>query len=193
MFKVTKKALVKLFVDLGFPTATKWAVSRLQTKVEGLPDIIDEDTDAGESQELLDNLLVALDNEDEISVQEKEDASPEKEDASPEKEDASPEKETFTAGPEDPETEPPKSKPKSTDNGKPKKVGVIASIVEILSAASETNPISKENLLHFLEKRFPERESKAMVSTISTQVPSRLKSAKGIIVSKDNEGGWWIE
>jgi len=208
MFKVTKTALVKLFVSLGFPTATKWDVSRLKKKVEGLPDVIDEDTDAGDSQDLLDNLLIALDNEDGISVQDEDDVVKDEDDVVKDEDDVV--KETFTAGPEvgrdivvETETKkkkkkkkvanhlPPEGEPK--DNGKPKKVGVIASIVEFLSASDEKKPMTKETLLGKLEKRFPDRESKSMISTIATQVPSRLKLSKGIICSKNNEGGWWID
>ena len=74
--KVKMNDVIKLFVDLGFTTAPRWSLERLKRKVDGLPDVIDEDTDASESQALLDDLLVDLDNEDEIVILETEAEDP---------------------------------------------------------------------------------------------------------------------
>lgn len=73
-----------------------------------------------------------------------------------------------------------------------KRPGVIASIIEFLSAASEAQPLSKNALHEKLKERFPDRQPSAMWSTISQQVPNKLRVDKGIVVHK-NEKGYWIE
>lgn len=76
--------------------------------------------------------------------------------------------------------------------GSPKKPGVIAAIVRELTAASKKKPATKEAVLAVLVSEFPERGEKAMRSTISSQVPSGLKTEKGLIVQTDGKGGWWL-
>jgi len=66
---VTRSALIALFEALEFKTASKWNKARLLGKINGLPDVVDEDTDAGDNQELLDNLLDAVENETEITIE----------------------------------------------------------------------------------------------------------------------------
>lgn len=71
-------------------------------------------------------------------------------------------------------------------------VGIIASLIEWLQAASSGKPISKPQMLEKLEKRFPDRDSEGMKTTINIQVPSRITSDKGFKVKK-NEKGYWID
>jgi len=180
--KVSMKAAVKLFVDLGFPTAKKWSSSRLQKKVEGLPDIVDEDTDAGDSQPLLEQILTALDDGDGVDLVAHED-SVDVADV--------PDKKATKKAPKSAAKAP--AKAPAEDNGKaPKKVGVIATIIECLNGATEKKPVDKPTILEGLVKRFPDRKAEGMMSTINIQVPSRLKTDKQIVVSK-GEGGYWIE
>lgn len=364
--KVKMNNVIKLFVDLGFTTAPRWSLERLKRKVEGLPDVIDEDTDAGESQSLLDDLLVDLDNEDEIVILETEEAEdpkpkkkkkkkkvvgvrdrvirqmaegikekeeepedealkqaavslfkellPEEEEEYREwarenyqvhseinpvwhpavcqecelmnEEDAAAEvvarkmnEEDAAAQEPEPEEEegeewmldrePEASfqtpegaskselrkklemrsdevvklmgkveeltdkvkeleafldpadffkkevapllakikdleaevkrlrKQKSSDNGKPrkkgkKKVGVISAIIVLLKEATKDAPISKEGLHKRLVEKFPDRSYAGMMATISSQVPSRLISDKGLKIEK-SKNGFWIE
>ncbi|QEG39389.1 hypothetical protein [Roseimaritima ulvae] len=84
------------------------------------------------------------------------------------------------------------SKAKAKD--KPKAPGVIASIIEVLTKATKTKPVTKEQLLAQLVKRFPERTPEAMTRTINCQVPSRLLSDKGIKVQSTDKApkGYWI-
>ena len=265
--KVSLETVIKLFVDLGFSTAPRWSIERLKRKIDGLPDVIDEDTDAGESQELLDDLLVALDNEDEIVILETEEA----EDPKPKKkkkkavvvaeEEPEPEPEPEPEEEEEPEPEPEEEeepaavevpewmedrepeasfynmgkvpeaygvealrklvesrsnevielmqkvaelkaeverlkKQKPSSNGKPKKkkkkTGVISSIIDLLNEATKENPISKEGLHKCLVEKFPDRSYAGMMATVSSQVPSRLISDKGLEVEK-SANGFWIE
>tara|TARA_R100000808_G_scaffold6960_1_gene20340 strand:- start:4095 stop:4685 length:591 start_codon:yes stop_codon:yes gene_type:complete len=193
---VNVKAATKLFVDLGFPTASKWSAARLEKKIEGLPDIIDEDTEAGDSEDLLEKILAALDDDEGVKVVDSVPTEKEEEEVEvkfilgPGEGDKPPKKKKKKK--EEPKEEP-KEESKPLPEKKPiRKGGVIATIVEILEAASEKKPITKEDILGKLIKKFPGKEPASMMSTIKTQVPSRLKLAKGIIVEKNNEGGWWI-
>lgn len=87
---------------------------------------------------------------------------------------------------------------KSTSKKAPVKrtkfAGVIASIVEELTKATKSKPMTKDALLAQLVERFPDRGDDAMKRTIACQVPSRLLSDKGIKVEKNDEqpAGYWI-
>jgi hypothetical protein len=74
-----------------------------------------------------------------------------------------------------------------------KKPGVITRIVELLRAATKKKPITKEEILADLVKQFPDRVPQAMKSTISSQVPSCLKTEKGLIVKTNGKGGYWLD
>lgn len=62
--------------------------------------------------------------------------------------------------------------------------GIIASILEFVKAG----PISKDDILSKLVKRFPDRESKAMKSTIGIQLGGRLAKEKKVVIQKDDNG-----
>ncbi len=89
--------------------------------------------------------------------------------------------------PAKPAAEKPKGKkPESAaKNGGP---GIIASIVEFLSAATEEKPINKERILAKLVKRFPDRDPDSMKNTINIQVPNRIKTDKHLNVIKTEQG-----
>lgn len=74
-----------------------------------------------------------------------------------------------------------------------KKIGVIASIIEFLGAASEEKPLSKDRLLAKLAKRFPDRNPESMLRTINVQVPTRLRTDKNIFVQRAEQGGYFIK
>lgn len=87
------------------------------------------------------------------------------------------------------------SKPKAAKKKTPatKSVGVIGSIIEFLTKATKTKPLTKEQLADQLEKRFPERGRDAMLRTINCQVPTRLRKEKELDVQRNDEkGGYWI-
>lgn len=90
-----------------------------------------------------------------------------------------------------------KASSKSTKSGnKPetlKKVGVISTIIECLSKATKTRPLSREDLLEKLTKQFPDRSADGMKKTISQQVPKRLKSDKNIDVEQTSNGKFYID
>jgi len=70
--QTTREQLNGLFVALEMPMAAKWTEKRLMDKIKKLPEAVDEDTDAGEYQELLDELLEAVSEKDEIEITEDE-------------------------------------------------------------------------------------------------------------------------
>lgn len=70
------------------------------------------------------------------------------------------------------------------------KPGVIAAMIRILKSATEVMPVTKEEVLKQLVELFPERDRKAMASTISSQIPSGLKKEKNIDVQRNTEGYW---
>ena len=71
-----------------------------------------------------------------------------------------------------------------------KKGGVIASIIEFLTAASASKPLSKQALCAKLKERFPDREELALSRTINCQVPTRLRTDKELDVQKNDDGYW---
>lgn len=66
---VKRSELVALLEQLQFRTASKWNKARLLGRIEKLPDVVDEETDAGDHQDLLDSLLDAVENEQEIAIE----------------------------------------------------------------------------------------------------------------------------
>ena len=77
---------------------------------------------------------------------------------------------------------------------KTKSPGVVASIIEFLTKASKTRPLTKDQLLAKLAKRFPDRAESSMLRTINCQVPNRLWTDKEIEVQKNDKkpAGYWI-
>ena len=154
-YKVSTQAATKLFMDLEFPTAAKWSSSRLEKKMEGLPDVIDEDTDAGESGDLLEEVLLALDNDESVKVVSND--IPEEEEVVVEKYvgdfGETVEKKVLKKSAKKKPVKKKKTEKKKTEK-KPtsKSKGVIATIVQLLEAASESKPISKDDLLEELIK-----------------------------------------
>lgn len=148
------------------------------------------------------------DSEDEEDVDADEDDGDD-EDVSEDDEDESDEDET-TDDDEDDEMEAPakkKTAPKGkaaaapSKNGKakptafksaapPGKPGVIESIVEFLSNASEAKPISKVQIVSMLQKRFKGKDEDSLKSTTNQNVPNKL-TKKGHNIKK-NEKGYWI-
>lgn len=73
-----------------------------------------------------------------------------------------------------------KKEPKEKKERGPQKekgVGVIKAIEECL-VASGKDGISKEDILHKLQEKFPGRSSDSMKATINVQIPSRMKKEK---------------
>lgn len=80
---------------------------------------------------------------------------------------------TESAVPATKKTKSPKSPKKSATNGRVKKVGVIATILEMLNRASGT---TVEEALDRLKTKFPERERDSMRTTCKIQLARHCKS-----------------
>ena len=230
--KVTREDINALFVAIGVEEemVTKWPPARLQKKIAGLPDICDDDTDAGDQQELLDKILEALEEDEEIEVTaakksktskasktggkgkgktsskgKGKKAAADEDDDEPDDDDEEPDDdEPDDDEPDDDEEEKPKKsskkkksskatkkvtkKPKKENKSGPKKVGVIATIVEVLKKSSKSKPVTKDAICEVLEERFPDRDPASMMRTINVQVPNRLKSDKGLEIEKVVKG-----
>lgn len=69
------------------------------------------------------------------------------------------------------------------------KPGVITSIQEIVLKTKETKKsIMIEEILSFLEKRFPERDPKSMIKTIKVQLPNRMNKERDMKIEKIDNG-----
>lgn len=75
---------------------------------------------------------------------------------------------------------------------KAKGPGVIQTIIQVLRTGSKKAPLSRDAILDRLVPVFPERERASMRGTVSSQVPSALLAEKGIVVSTDGKGGYWL-
>lgn len=73
-------------------------------------------------------------------------------------------------------------------DGKP---GIIDSIVEFLETATAEKPLTKDKIHDRLVKRFKDRNSESMWTTVNLQVPNKLRTDKGLNVQK-NEKGYYI-
>lgn len=197
-FKVTKEAGSALLVELGFKQAPNYNAVRLQERLSKLDTIVDgaDSEDAKKvktpgSKKLLAAVLGAIERGEEITVVGKGD-KPEKAAAAS---DEKPAKKAKQAEPE--EEEKPKKKAgkekaeKAAPEKKAKKPGVCATIRECLENASEKKPATKEGILKVLVKRFPEREERAMKSTVGG-FPSWAPSYFKVKLKDDGEGGYWI-
>lgn len=185
--KFLRSDIVELCEALGFKTAAKWPKPKMMTK---LKEIVDTAKDGGvelESEKLqgiLGRLVVAKEFEVVASQEELGEAAAE----APEKE----VEEVVEEAAEAEETEAPKKKGKKIEKaGDGKGPGVIGSIVEFLTAASEEKPISKDQILKKLEGRFPDRPAESMKRTINVQIPARIQKEKKVVVKK-NDKGYWI-
>jgi hypothetical protein len=77
------------------------------------------------------------------------------------------------------------------------KVGIIATIAEVLKASSKANPVDREDILAVLKKAFPARPVEKMAATIGAQVPGRIAreqrfSESGLRIMADR-GSYWVE
>lgn len=209
--QVTKVKAVSLLVALGVATAKKWSVARLTKEIRKINTLVEEDqeVDGDGNQELLDELLEAIENETEITVVEGKKAAGKgtaKKGAKGTKKKSTKKKTPPADEDEEEEDEeeapaPKKGKKKTAADGKggktkkgkkpPKKVGVIATIIEILKKATSKKPVSKDDIVTQLADAFPERDADSMRKTVNVQVPTRIQGDKGLTVNK-NDNGYWI-
>jgi hypothetical protein len=168
--KVGKSKLVELFEALGVGAARKWSLAQLGEKAQKLESYKDPEVDLSDpdQQTLYEDITAAAARGKGVSVED----------------------DVVEANGEADEATPKKKKAKAP-TPRPEGPGVIASIVEFLSAASATRPLTKKDIHARLVRRFPERNADSMWTTINIQVPSRLLVDRNVRVEK-NDKGYWI-
>jgi hypothetical protein len=83
-----------------------------------------------------------------------------------------------------------KSKPvKVAKSKEEKKPGVIATIVELIKAG----PITKEQIVKQLAKRFPDRDAESMAKTVNVQIPGRIAKEKNLKLVEVEGKGWKVK
>lgn len=198
--QVERNDLNEIFKALGKPTAHEWPRKRFAEKVTQLPELAEAKPDAVTSmsdslQEVLAGVTAALaDNEGvEVTYPEEETANANaakvkakkkaKKGADPEKE--AKEQRKKKAAKEAAGRPPQLAKAESKD-GK----GVIATIIDVLKEANVKEPVTRDDILKKLVKKFPKRDPKSMRVTVISQVPLRIKKRGENLRSSPK--GYWI-
>jgi len=75
------------------------------------------------------------------------------------------------------------------ESAKPKAPGVIATIL----ACVQHGPVSKEQILAKLQKKFPDRPVEGMAKTIQAQLPNRMSKEKGVEIVRDKDGNFYVK
>lgn len=171
---ITTQSAIKLLDDLGLPVTERWTAVRIAQSIDWIPYVVNEDTDAGESQEVLDDLLVAISEGNDIVIEGSNGQS------------------VYVP--------PAIARGSYLDvliqkhflnlDGSRRKPGIIQALVEFLCNASEDNPINKPDLVQLVQNRFPTKLEKAVMASIDSQIPTRLRSVRGIVVSSNKQGYW---
>lgn len=173
--KVDSTELRKVFVACGVASAKKWNAKKLQAKIKRLPTLKDKEIEDDETAGLFEDIKGSLDKGEIPEVYDNDnETKPAKGEGKKGKAKAG--GKTGRQG-------------RAGKNGAP---GIIESIIEFLRTGTSGRPLTKDEVLKRLTKRFPDRSADAMKTTISIQIPSRIKSDRGIVVRK-NENGYWIE
>ena len=163
--KVKEKAAKKLFKALKVKGYGLWKAAKLETALNQIEKYVDGADDLeGDSLTLLKQVSEVLEAGGKVKVIPSPDSGTETEDE-------------------------PKAKkaPKEKSERKP---GVIDAIIEVLTNASAKKPVTKEEIVEALTEKFPDRDPEKMTKTVNTQVPGRLKDAKGLDVRKEGKGFW---
>jgi hypothetical protein len=76
--------------------------------------------------------------------------------------------------------------------GKDGKPGIIESILEFVKAGTKEKGVKKDAIHDKLVKRFKDRNSESMWTTVNLQVPNKLRTDKGVNIQKADNGGYYI-
>ena len=183
--KVTKNRVVKIFEALGFKTAERWDIHRLQKKLVELEMLVEGAKLDDKTQKRVNEILSLQKKGRKVIVFDPDDADADKkrgQDVEAAQKRATTKK---VEKKEKTKRETDKAAGKKPKQKEPKKIGVIASILEFISAG---NPVSKKQLLDKLTKRFPDRPVDGMEKTIAAQLPNRMAKEKGIKIKVDDKG-----
>lgn len=85
--EVTREQAIKIFQGLGLRAADGWGKERMLKKIKSLPNLVDANDDLGDGQlnNLLDELLYAVEHEEDISLVQRATDIPEEEEEAPKK------------------------------------------------------------------------------------------------------------
>lgn len=182
---VSREKLNDLYEAIGYTGHEKWDNKKALSKIAKLKDIKDKDLEEVDltkpQRSLLEKLQEAAKAGTEVTIEEVKET--------PKEETKTQKGETKSEGEEKKEKKKGGFPQGAGGDGKP---GVIASIKEFLSKASEEKPVSKKDIVKKLKERFPDRDDEAMGKTVNVQVPNRLRKDAGLDVKK-NESGYWID
>jgi hypothetical protein len=201
--KLIRSALTSMFAHLGYPGSEKWDRKKMLGQINKLPNLVDEDTDAGDHAELLDSLIEAVESGTPIHIsntaQEDDETMTEEtpETTKPTKKVAKKKtvKKKAASASKPTKKVAKKATKKKTAAAPAKKVakkkgpGVLSTIADLLQAASAKKPITKAEIAAKLEKAFPDRDPESMAKTVGVQVPSRISTERGIDVQTVKKDG----
>jgi hypothetical protein len=172
--------------EAGFPKAKKYSIEKLTEELKGVLELQEPpEFEDDELSGIFDDLAKAFGKGKEITVVDDTAEEEEKEDKKKKtKKDsaAAPSSKGKDKGKSDKE----EKKKRKTSGG-----GVIATIIEILKTTSAKKPLSKDEIVQRLAKKFPDREESSMASTVLTQCGGKLKKYKDVDVKK-NEKGYYL-
>ncbi len=198
--KVTVIRAVKIFEALGFKTANKWDRSRLEKKIQNLPDLTEGAKLDQKMQKRVNEILRALKQGRKIIVVDVADATAdakrEQELKDAEKREAKRKAEKKAKDKKKAKVEVEKTAKKAAVKkqakkavaAKEKKPGVIMSVLEFIKSRQ---PISEKQILVRLKQRFPDKNPESMERSIP-RIPGYLASNKGIDVIGKNDKGQYI-
>ncbi len=200
--EVTKTRAVKIFEVLGFKTANKWDVARLQKKIQNLPDLIEGAKFSSKMQRRVDIITRALGRGTKITIVDVEDATADDK-RKKEIEDAAKREETRKktkkaevvkkekgASKKAAKKDKAKTQAKKAVAAKEKKPGLMMSMYEFI----QTNqPISAKKILAMLKQRFPNKNPESIERCIP-RYPKCLADSHGITdIGQDDRESYIIK
>jgi len=199
---ITKIRAIKIFEALGFKTADKWDVTRLQKKLGNLNMLVEGTGLDEKNQKKVNEILRAQKNGLKVTVIDVENAERNRQqereirDALERGRERAAEKKARAAKNEEKDAvknvaESVVAKKQATRIAGKKKDGSPGVIMSVLEFVKNQGPISKKEILDLLKKRFPNRNPESMGRTIS-QIPSYLSRKKSISNIKTDDKGLYI-
>lgn len=180
--KIKEKDARLMLTALGFGSADdpKTPVKRIQTQIANLAkllnDLEQQPEEGSKAADLFKDVKEAFENDEEVElVAEGGSSKP-----------AADKKGAAKAGKSGSGKKPAKGG-KSGENRGP---GVIDVIAEVLKGASKKKPVSKDDIVKQLAKRFTDRDPEKMRKTVNAQVPSRIARDRKIKVQSSDDGYW---
>jgi len=191
MTKLIRSAVVSLLAGLTFKTPETWDDAKIQKKLAILPEKVDEDavTEYKLTDEQAATLKVVLaGGEFELVGDDAVAATPAKKKAAAPA--AKPAAKPAAAAPAKKAAAAPKEP-------KPKKPGVVQTMLDLYLAATKEKPITKAKILAVLTKKFgPGTEQNRPVAGMKSTVAassSSMRTEKGYNVCTDGQGGFWFQ